>query len=134
MFTPVSVHPPEHWQHDHNESQYRRLEESGGNLLTDSLAALARAIDKTVASLGRAYRRWRRTSRVILGRRLQEAQGQVMSSQELEELLADPNPLVRMELAWNESVPVHVLRILEQDEEPVVCEVARLRLRQMRAA
>lgn len=134
MFTPVSVHPPEHWQNDHNESQYRPLEERGGSLLIDSLAALARAIDKTVASLGRAYRRWRRTSRVILGRRLQEAQGQAMSSQELEELLADPNPLVRMELAWNESVPVRVLRILEQDEEPVVCEVARLRLRQMRAA
>lgn len=57
-----------------------------------------------------------------------------MSRQEIEELLADPNPLVRMELAWNDSVPVRALQILEQDEEPVVSEVARLRLRQMRAA
>lgn len=57
MFTPVSVHPPEHWQSDHNERKYQRPEERDGSLLTDSLVAIARAIDKAVASLGRAYRR-----------------------------------------------------------------------------
>ncbi|MCA9803680.1 MAG: hypothetical protein KC777_17030 [Cyanobacteria bacterium HKST-UBA02] len=134
MFTPVSVHPPEHWQHDHTERKYQRLDEGDGSLLADSLATLAGSIDRLLGSLSRAYRRWRRTSRVILGRRLQDAQSHAMSRQEIEELLADPNPLVRMELAWNDSVPVRVLQILEKDDEPVVSEVARLRLRQMRAA
>ena len=56
------------------------------------------------------------------------AQSNHISSEEVEILLSDPNPLVRIELAWNEVITEEALVKLIRDRNSSVSNIAKSRL------
>lgn len=65
---------------------------------------------------------------IVLSDRMVIAQSNHISSEEVELLLTDPNPLVRIELAWNEVIPEEVLIKLIKDRNSSVSNIAKSRL------
>ena len=56
------------------------------------------------------------------------AQKSNLSKQEIQAILNDSNPTVRLELAWNKSIDQETLRKLIRDSDRTVSAVARRRL------
>ena len=68
---------------------------------------------------------------IVLTDRMNLAQNQSISREEMELLSKDPNPLVRIELAWNESIPEGVLIQLLKDRNSSVSNIAKVRLKSL---
>ena len=60
--------------------------------------------------------------------RMLVAQQRDLSPEQIQSLINDPSPLVRMELAWNKSLSPDVLRKLIRDPDHTVSTIARRRL------
>ena len=60
--------------------------------------------------------------------RMEVARDEATSVRELLDLVHDPSPLVRMEIAWNRSSTYSILNILRNDKDSDVATVARRRL------
>lgn len=60
--------------------------------------------------------------------RVKLAQKPNLSDEQVEIILKDPSPIVRLELAWNTTVSHEILRLLIRDKDPTVSNVARRRL------
>lgn len=67
-------------------------------------------------------------SQIVLADRMKLAQSPGITDLEMTILLQDPNPLVRMELAWNDSVDELTLVKLLKDRNSSVSNIARVRL------
>ncbi|MBX9691144.1 MAG: hypothetical protein K2Z81_02100 [Cyanobacteria bacterium] len=63
-----------------------------------------------------------------LPKRIELARSDQVSPRDLLELVQDPNPLVRMEVAWNRSATYSILLRLRHDKDATVANVARRRL------
>ena len=69
-----------------------------------------------------------KTRQIVLIDRMNMAQSFKLSSEEAELLLSDPNPLVRIELAWNEVITEEILIRLLKDRNSSVSSIAKIRL------
>ncbi|MBZ0186802.1 MAG: hypothetical protein K8F91_11190 [Candidatus Obscuribacterales bacterium] len=134
MFTPVSIRPPEQWQDNSINARYKKHGLEKDNPLVLFLSAIDNSIESTAIGIASLTNRMRRRSRKILGKRIQEARRQYLRPEKIEELMQDPNPLVRMELAWNQTISKRVLLRLRKDEDSLVSEVAKIRLERTKSA
>lgn len=60
--------------------------------------------------------------------RIKLAQNPNLTEEQIQIVLNDPSPIVRLELAWNTSVSQDILRKLIRDKDRTVSTVARRRL------
>ncbi len=94
-------------------------------LSASSLSHAASKIYRTTFARLRAVALFKTRS---LPKRMEMARSEDVSTRDLLELVQDPNPMVRMEVAWNRSATYSILLRLRQDKDTTVANVARRRL------
>lgn len=132
---PVAVCPPhsESWN-TRDYSTSIRLDRK--NEISPFLTMIDRLIDLVIKRTWREIRGLEERlkpqrpgkSQIVLADRMKLAQSPAITNLEITVLLEDPNPLVRMELAWNDSIDETALIKLLRDRNSSVSNIARVRL------
>ncbi len=68
------------------------------------------------------------TGTMSMEERMQDARTSRLTEERASELLSDPNPLIRLELAFNDTISGEILEQLKHDPDVTVSTVARRRL------
>lgn len=129
---PVAMCPPNDWHNnDPVPAQYRTGVRMEGYKPSPFLKKIDDLIE-LIASLPSKIMNPPKVQRhILLSDRMNMAQNLKITREEMELLLVDRNPLVRIELAWNESVPEALLIQLVKDRNSAVSKIAKLRLSTM---
>ncbi len=122
--TPMAVRPPEEQRHDPNEEPRKPI-------LVMLFLYFRQKFSRLWSSASETAKTEIELRTLPLERRLQLAKSAQLTESELEHLLADPNPMVRLELVHNATITGETLELLKSDADGTVADNARRRQMQL---